>query len=151
ARMALDDSGTLTSRVDADLSGLSSNLTHRTLLVVGTGLNHLFDVWGHTLTTLHNKTRPPNDADLSLATFGYWTDNGAVYYYHFEPQLGYAGTLLAVRNEFAQRGIPLGYLQLDSWWYPKGPSARWDDTSGGIYQYRAAPDLFPDGLASFQQ
>jgi hypothetical protein len=114
-------------------------------------LNHLFDTWGQLLTDLHGKTRPANDADLTLRTFGYWTDNGATYYYHFEPQLGYAGTLLAVRHEFDQRGIALGYLQLDSWWYPKGPNARWDDTSGGIYQYRAASDLFPAGLAAFQQ
>jgi hypothetical protein len=150
AHMSLSDDGTLTSTVAADMSSLSGPLTHRTLLVVGTGLNHLFDTWGQTLTTLHGKTRPPNDADLTLEKFGYWTDNGATYYYHFEPSLGYAGTLLAVRHEFDQRGIALGYLQLDSWWYPKGPNARWDDTAGGIYQYRAAPDLFPDGLASFQ-
>ncbi|HEY1293517.1 MAG TPA: hypothetical protein VGJ60_10575, partial [Chloroflexota bacterium] len=151
ARMSLSDDGILTSRIAADLTGLSGPLTHQTLLVVGTGLNRLFDTWGQTLTTLHAKARPPNDADLTLSKFGYWTDNGATYYYHFEPSLGYAGTLLAVRREFDQRGIALGYLQLDSWWYPKGPNARWDDTAGGIYQYRAAPDLFPNGLSSFQQ
>jgi hypothetical protein len=151
ARMDRSGAGALTSSISADLGGLSSGLEHQTLLVVGTGLNHLFDTWGQTLTTLRGKIRPANDADLTLNKFGYWTDNGATYYYHFEPQLGYPGTLLAVRHEFDQRGIALGYLQLDSWWYPKGPNARWDDASGGIFQYRAAPDLFPDGLASFQQ
>jgi hypothetical protein len=150
ARMALAPDGSLTSGVGADLSGLTDKLTHTTVLVVGSGLNHLFDTWGRTLTALHAKTRPPNDADLTLARLGYWTDNGATYYYHFEPDLGYAGTLLAVRRELDQRGINIGYLQLDSWWYPKGPNARWDDTANGIYRYRAAPDLFPDGLASFQ-
>jgi hypothetical protein len=119
--------------------------------VVGPGLNHLFDTWGNTLTALRGKTRPPNDADLTLEKFGYWTDNGATYYYNFEPQLGYAGTLLNVLHEFDQRGIALGYLQLDSWWYPKGANARWDDRTGGIFRYRAASDLFPDGLTSFQQ
>jgi hypothetical protein len=151
SRMALGADGTLTSGLSADLSSLSGSLEHRTLLVVGSGVNHLFDVWGNTLTALHGRARPPNDADLTLGTFGYWTDNGASYYYHFESRLGYAGTLLAVRHELEQRGINLGYLQLDSWWYPKGPNARWDDTAGGIYRYRAAADLFPDGLASFHQ
>jgi hypothetical protein len=28
---------------------------------------------------------------------------------------------------------------------------RWDDRNGGIFRYRAAADLFPDGLPSFQQ
>jgi hypothetical protein len=151
SRMAVNPDGSLSSGLSADLGGLSGSLEHQTLLVVGSGLNQLFDTWGNALTTLHARPRPPNDADLLLRTFGYWTDNGASYYYHFEPGLGYAGTLLAVRHELEQRGIQLGYLQLDSWWYPKGPNARWDDTSGGIFRYRAAPDLFPDGLASFHQ
>jgi len=151
ARMARAADGSLSSGLTANLSGLSGNLTHRTLLVAGTGLNHLFDTWGNALTGLHAKVRPPNDADLTLASLGYWTDNGASYYYHFEPNLGYAGTLLAVRHELEQRGIGIGYLQLDSWWYPKGPGARWDDARDGIYRYRAAPDLFPSGLDSFQQ
>jgi hypothetical protein len=151
ARMTVGNDGSLTSMLNSDLSSLSGSLTHQTVLVVGTGLNRIFDTWGQLLTDVHGKARPPNDADVTLRTLGYWTDNGATYYYHFEPQLGYAGTLLAVRHEFDQRGVALGYLQLDSWWYPKGPSARWDDASGGIFQYRAAPDLFPDGLAQFQQ
>jgi hypothetical protein len=151
SRMALGADGAFSSGLSADLNGLSGSLEHQTLLVVGSGINHLFDAWGNTLTSLHARARPPNDADLTLGTFGYWTDNGASYYYHFEPSLGYAGTLLAVRHELEQRGINLGYLQLDSWWYPKGPNARWDDTAGGIYRYRAAADLFPNGLASFHQ
>ena len=150
ARMALGAAGMLTSGIDAGVANLPSGFTSSTLLVVGNGPNHLFDVWGQTLTTLHARTRPANDADLTLEKFGYWTDNGATYYYHFEPSLGYEGTLLNVRREFDSRGIALGYLQLDSWWYPKGATARWNDTSGGIFRYRAAPDLFPDGLANFQ-
>jgi hypothetical protein len=151
ARMARGADGSLSSGIAADLSGLSGSLKHQTLLVAGSGLNHLFDTWGNTLSALHAKVRPPNDADLTLSSLGYWTDNGATYYYHFEPDMGYTGTLLAVRHELEQRGIGIGYLQLDSWWYPKGPDARWDDGRDGIYRYRAAPDLFPAGLASFQQ
>ena len=150
ARMSLDG-GTLRSGIDAGVKDVPAGFTHQTLLVAATGINHAFDVWGQVLTTLHNKTRPANDADLTLNKFGYWTDNGAIYYYHYEPDLGYAGTLLAVKRDLDQRTIPVGYLQLDSWWYPKGPNMRWDDTSGGIYRYRASPDLFPNGLPAFQQ
>jgi hypothetical protein len=150
ARMSLADTG-LTSGIDSAIAELPAGYTHQTLLVLGTGPNQLFDTWGNALTTLRKKVRPANDADLTLEKFGYWTDNGATYYYHFEPQLGYAGTLLGVKHEFDQRGIALGYLQLDSWWYPKGPSQRWDDREHGIYRYRAAADLFPEGLPTFQQ
>jgi hypothetical protein len=150
ARMTLSDAG-LSSGIDPDVGSLPAGFTHQTLLVAGTGPNRLFDAWGSAMTALHGKTRPANDADLTLEKFGYWTDNGATYYYHFEPHLGYAGTLLGVKHEFDQRGIALGYLQLDSWWYPKGPNQRWDDRANGIFRYRAAADLFPDGLPAFQQ
>src|SRR5258708_30705021 len=43
-------------------------------------------------------------------------------------------------------------MQLDSWWYPKGPSGPWqgDGTDrGGESGDGAARDLFPDGLAAF--
>jgi hypothetical protein len=150
ARMTFDGS-TLVSAIDQGVTALPAGYRHETVLTAGTGLNRLFDTWGAAMTALHAKTRPANDADPTLEKLGYWTDNGAIYYYHFEPQLGYAGTLLAVKREFDQRGITLGYMQLDSWFYPKGPSMRWDDRGNGIFRYRAAADLFPDGLPSFQQ
>jgi hypothetical protein len=150
ARMTLGDVG-VSSGIDAAVPELPAGFTHQTLLVAGGGLNRVFDTWGAAMTALHAKARPANDADLTLEKFGYWTDNGATYYYRFEPELGYAGTLLAVKNEFNQRGIAIGYLQLDSWWYPKGPAQRWDDKEHGIFRYRAASDLFPDGLTAFQQ
>jgi hypothetical protein len=150
ARMTFDGAS-LVSGIDQGVTALPAGYTHQTLLVAGTGPNRLFDTWGAAMTALHAKNRPANDADLTLEKLGYWTDAGAMYYYHFEPQLGYAGTLLAVKHEFDQRGIALGYMQLDSWFYPKGPSMRWDDRNTGIFRYRAAADLFPDGLPSFQQ
>jgi hypothetical protein len=150
ARMAFNEAG-LSSGIDSSVARLPAGYTEQTLLVTGSGPNQMFDTWGTAMLALHNKTRPANDADLTLAKLGYWTDNGAAYYYHFEPQLGYAGTLLAVKRDFDQRGIALGYLQLDSWWYPKGPAMRWDDLADGIFRYRAAADLFPDGLPAFQQ
>src|SRR6201999_675477 len=62
----------------------------------------------------------------------------------------YEQTLTAIKADFAAQGIPLGYLQLDSWFYPKGASDTWDG-SGGVYQYFAAPALFPQGLAGVQE
>jgi hypothetical protein len=150
ARLTLTDA-TLSSGIEPAVATLPAGFSQQTILAVGRGPNALFDAWGSALTTLRGKTRPANDADLTLEKFGYWTDNGAAYYYHYEPSLGYPGTLLAVKREFDQRGIALGYLQLDSWWYPKGPNQRWDDKESGIFRYRAATDLFPDGLPAFQQ
>jgi hypothetical protein len=92
---------------------------------------------------------------VTLKYLGYWTDNGAAYYYNFERSKGYEGTLLGVRDDFVRMGLPLGYMQLDSWWYRKGESADWnpkpDQWNFGIHTYEAHPELFPDGLASFRE
>ncbi|HEX3875406.1 MAG TPA: hypothetical protein VHW24_00375, partial [Bryobacteraceae bacterium] len=91
-----------------------------------------------------------NDADLSLRSLGYWTDNGATYYYKTAASQTYPATLNAVKADFERQGIRLGYVQLDSWFYPKGVNYDWSDGNDGIAQYVADSTLFPMGLASFQ-
>ena len=142
------------SRINPAIKSIPQGLAHRTLLVVANGINRAFDAWGRALTDLNGKTRPANDADPSLKSLGYWTDNGAEYYYDWEPSLGYTGTLLAVKDEYAKAGVSLGYMQIDSWWYPKGESGDWNPVPSqwtqGIARYEAHPDIFPKGLKAFQ-
>ncbi|MBN1308516.1 MAG: hypothetical protein JXA18_11395 [Chitinispirillaceae bacterium] len=112
---------------------------------------------GRELTALNGKRRPANDADVSLEKCGYWTDNKATYYYKYESSRGYEGTLIAVKDAFDKADIRLGYMQLDSWWYPKGPEQSWEkgtgssDFANGCWVYRAHPELFPNGLADFKR
>ena len=144
-------SGGIISGINSLITTLPAGFFHKTLLVIGTGINNVIQTWGHTLTTLEGKIRPANDDGIALNTLGYWTDHGAYYYYNYDPTLGYEGTLQAVYNSFKQAGIPLGYMQLDDWWYPKGPKDIWSARNYGIYTYNADPNLFPNGLLAFQQ
>ncbi len=141
---------TMTSGISSSIASLPTGFTHGTWLVFGNGITRTQNAWGEILQRINRKTPVANDADVVLKRFGYWTDNGATYYYKFIPSLGYEGTLLALRDRFRQMGVPLGYMQLDSWWYPKhkGFSAAGDN---GAMIYRADPTIFPDGLASFHQ
>ena len=143
--------GELASGISPQISTLPAGFHHQTLLVVEAGINRAFERWGGMLTALGGKRRPANDADLSLNRLGYWTDNGASYYYHAADSLSYEETLAAVKSNFDQLGIPPAYLQLDSWFYPKGVNAAWNDGGGGIYQYTAATPPFNTSLSSFQQ
>jgi hypothetical protein len=148
--------GEIESRISPRIANIPRGLAHRTLLVVANGINHAYDDWGRALTDLNGKTRPANDSDPSLKSLGYWTDNGAGYYYDWESSLGgYTGTLLAMKNEFAKAGVSLGYMQLDSWFYPKGESGDWNPApmqwTQGINRYEAHPDIFPKGLVGFQK
>ncbi len=136
-----------------------------TIMVFGHGIENTFSQWGRALTTSFHRPHTANNADPLLKYLGYWTDNGAIYYYNFDKTIGYTGTLLAVKKQFASEHIPLHYMQLDSWWYQKSntsvsgrPLGAMNDKIaqgtwnhyGGTMLYKAAPELFPDGLAAFQ-
>jgi hypothetical protein len=155
AHLKLTADGEIESRISPGIGTIPKGLAHRTLLVVANGINHAFDAWGRALTDLNGKTRPANDADPFLKSVGYWTDNGAGYYYDWESPLGYTGTLVAVKDQYTKAGISLGYMQLDSWWYPKGESAYWNPAptqwTQGIARYEAHSEIFPKGLAAFQK
>lgn len=143
--------GEMSGGISAQIASLPAGFEHRTLLVAGPGINRTFDAWGQTLTALAGKTRPANDADATLNQVGYWTDNGATYYYQTAPSMTYEQTLEAVSADFARMGIGLGYVQLDSWFYPKGAGASWSSNGQGIYEYVAANPPFTDGLGGFQR
>lgn len=155
------------SGLEAALRNLPENFSHQTILVVDNGIGNSWNLWGNTLMKLYGKMRPSDDADAVLKYYGYWTDNGAYYYYNYDTSLGYAPTLLALRKQYKQEGIPLGYMQLDSWWYDKSiydpdgrpdaghknkelPDGPWN-RYGGMMDYSADKFLFPDGLAYFHR
>jgi hypothetical protein len=143
--------GELQSGIAAEIKTLPAGFEHRTMLVIEKGINRAFDTWGQSLLTLSGKQRPANDADPSLNKAGYWTDNGATYYYRMAGTMSYEQTLRAVKTDFDKLGIGLGYVQLDSWFYPKGPQAAWNGNGQGIYQYMGDSALFSAGLSRFQQ
>lgn len=151
ARTWRTDQGAIATGIDPTIPTVPAGTTQQTLLVASHGINNAYQVWGNALTNLQGKVRPSNDADVTLAKLGYWTDNGATYYYKYDPSLGYTGTLQAVKRDWDAQGIPMGYMQLDSWFYPKGPNAQWNDGADGEYLYQAAPDLFPNDLSGFQK
>ena len=155
SQMDESQGGGADSRIVPTIQTLPSGFSHGTLIGLGKGMNQTFEIWGNALLALGGKQRPTSDANVVLAKLGYWTDRGAKYYYKYEPQLGYAGTLLAIRDEFRKLGVTLGYMQLDSWWYPKGANNRWDSVSSALPDgedtYNADKELFPSGLSAFHQ
>ena len=166
AQMHGDGKARIASGLNPQLANLPAGWTHRSLLALGSGIGATVHAWGDALTDLGGKPRPSDNADLLIKYLGYWTDNGAVYYYNYDKDKGYAGTLLALRDHYRQENIPIRYLQLDSWWYqktrtspagheegaknPKLPEGTWN-AYGGTLDYSASPALFPQGLAAFQK
>jgi hypothetical protein len=166
ASMHGDGRAGISSGLKAGITSLPAGFTHQTLVVFGRGVNSAWETWGHALLELEGARRPANDADAGLRYLGYWTDNGASYYYDYDRERGYAGTLQALVDRYRAEAIPIRYLQLDSWWYyktltdpnghtgtpknPELPLGEWN-RYGGLLKYEAHPALFPDGLAAFQR
>lgn len=155
SKMTADQTGKAEIGIDPEIKSMPAGFVHATVLSAGSGVNDAFGAWGATLLALGDKHPAPNTADALLNTLGYWTDNKTVYYYKFDEAKGYAGTLLAVRDELKRLHVPIGYMQIDSWFYPKGPDSNWQSKGTppefGETEYRADKTLFPDGLKKFQQ
>jgi len=166
AKMVGDGSTSIGSSLNDRLKEVPKDLDQDSLMVFGQGICNTWDAWGGAIRNLYDRPAADPDKDILLREFGYWTDNGADYYYNYDTGKGYAATLQAVVDRYRAEGIPLGYMQLDSWWYQKSiddpsgkpggatknaklPAETWN-RYGGTMVYRASPDLFPTGLAAFQ-
>ncbi len=146
--------GSISCGINSDISQLPSGFAHRVILAVTNGINQIYPLWGNTLMAMAGKTPPANDACVELNKIGYWTDNGAAYHYSLpSPASNIGPTLISVINEYASKGIQLGYMQLDSWWYEKGSCQCWLDNWGadGTSLWIPDPALFANGLAAFRQ
>lgn len=115
----------------------------QTVVHFGNRLKKAWFEWGDMLLKNYG-TKRLTDTDPSLKYLGYWTDNGAFYYYNMEVGKNYEQTLLDVKKYAEENYIPYRYLQLDSWWYYKG-------LHGGVKNWTAMPFIFPDGLKKFNQ
>jgi hypothetical protein len=125
--------------------------TQRVLVVSGEGITRTFLKWGELIQAWWGHRPVDPYADVAMSRLGYWTDNGSYYYYRTEPGMNYAETLLAVKKYADESGIPYGYFQIDSWWYPKAEiKERSSHNRGGTLVWEPIPELFPEGLPAFQ-
>jgi hypothetical protein len=154
AQTTRDTGGNVTVGIASQIAMLPAGFETTAVLAADTGINQTYQDWGDALMKLAGKKRNPSDLSADLERLGYWTDNKATYYYSTEKNKDYQTTLKDVNTYFAGLDIPLGYMQLDSWWYPKGSANTWEGSGtnrGGEYLYQADKTLFPNGLGAFQQ
>jgi hypothetical protein len=144
------EGGQIRHGLHGDVASVPAGFTQRFLKVEGRGINATMEAWGERMRQDHGRARTDRYADAGLSTLGYWTDNGAYYYYRTEDGKTFEDTLLDVKAEADTLGIPYGHLQIDSWWYPKRPG-KVPGANGGTITWEPKPEVFPEGLASFRQ
>ncbi|GFN77542.1 non-lysosomal glucosylceramidase [Plakobranchus ocellatus] len=143
-----DDAAILDWGIMGGVDSLPKGFEHKTIAFCSNhSIGHAFEGWGEILKTVYNKTQNVTDfhqtQDLSLTHLGYWTDNGAYYYYNPLPGKDYEVTLLNVQKYANDENIPYRYVQLDSWFYPK-------DTVDAVKTWDATEDVFPKGINELQ-
>lgn len=167
AKMKGDGVHRIASGLNDEVQEYPKGFTYSTIIVLDKGIRQSWDDWGVTLRALYHRKFPDAESDPLLKYYGYWTDNGADYYYNYDTTIGYINTLLKLKQRYKEEGIPLGYMQLDSWWYDKSvydpdgkpvadhknknlPYGAWN-RYGGLMEYKADSFLFPEGLLDFRQ
>ncbi|UJR38301.1 hypothetical protein I4U23_030971 [Adineta vaga] len=128
--------------VIGSMSTIPANYTQSlTVFYSPRGINVGMREWGETMQRAFNRTNQNRLNDLTINYLGYYTDNGGYYYYNTEQGMNYEATMINVAHQIP---LPFHYIQLDSWWYFKG-------IGGGVSQWTARPDVFPDGLVSLHR
>ena len=122
---------------------IPENETLRTILYHGTSLWESFSGWGETLQMMGIGEVKPKSDDVVTNYLGYWTDNGAFYYYNTLPHLNYEDTILEITSNLSA-SLPINYINYDSWWYVKGEDL-------GVKSWTAKEEIFPSGLHSLYE
>ncbi|HET8931555.1 MAG TPA: hypothetical protein VFN21_12920 [Acidimicrobiales bacterium] len=119
--------------------------------------------WGGLLTDRAGTIRPGRWADALAEKVSYWTDNGAAYWYKTEPDddtgRGLAGdvpgSIVAAVDDLRMRDVPIGAVQLDSWFYPHTELRPFDTDDwvvppSPMVAWEAREDILPDGVAALR-
>ena len=155
--------------LNAEVKTLPAGFTESALVAAGPGIIAAYDAWGKALRAHYSRVPAAPDADPTLRTIGVLTDNaGGHYYYNYEyaEGLNYEDSLVRFIARSRTAGLHFGWMQLDSWWYPKSswnpqertapiknsalPAQPWN-RYGGLLEWKADPGVFPKGMAAFHE
>ncbi len=149
---------------EGEIQNIPEAYEHSSLLFFTKGVNKAVVEWCALLYKYYNTTPRDPYADPVVANIGFWTDNGAYYYYRKEKGMNYASTIEYASKIFKELGIPFKYYQLDSWWYQKDMKTFWKippfswlgrliggGAFGGTIVWEEISEEFPEGLEALHQ
>lgn len=148
--------GTVRCGWHGDLDEVPAGFTSELAVVAGPDLRSCLDTWGSMLRTRAGTVRPGRWPDALGSKPSYWTDNGAAYWYRTEPGHDPDGSIVAAVDDLVERGVPLGSVQLDSWWYPHAElrpfdTDEWIVPPTAMIAWEPRPDVLPDGVPALRE
>ncbi|HEY4375918.1 MAG TPA: hypothetical protein VGM93_02125, partial [Acidimicrobiales bacterium] len=147
--------GTVRGGWHGDLDGVPAGFTTDLAVIAGQTTRGCLDAWGRILLERAGTVRPGRWPDALGSRPSYWTDNGAAYWYRTEPGHDAAGSIVAAVEDLRDRGVPLGSVQLDSWFYPHEElrpfdTEEWVVPPSAMVAWEERPDVLPDGVAALR-
>ncbi len=136
-----------------DLDDIPAGTTSRLGVFVGDSPRRLLDAW---VGCLDVAPRLPVDHDTLGRRVSYWTDNGAAYWYRTEPHpdgtpRSVTETLVDAVASVEEASVPIGAVQVDSWFYPHQTTRPFDTDDwivppSGLADWAPRADILPDGF-----
>lgn len=141
-----------------DLAHVPAGFSSTLAVLAGDSPGQLLEQWAAMLDVVE---RLPVDHDRLGREVSYWTDNGAAYWYRTEPHpsgdpRSVTETLTDAVSSVEASGVPVGAVQLDSWFYPHEHTRPFDTDEwvvppSGLVDWSPRQDILPDGLDPLRQ
>lgn len=148
--------GTIRCGWQGDLDRVPAGFTAELAFVLAPTARGALDRWGRILLERAGTVRPDPWSDALGAEPSYWTDNGAAYWYRTEPGHDVAGSIVAAVDDLRADGVPVGAVQLDSWFYPHVDlrpfdTDEWIVPPSAMVAWEPRPDVLPDGIPALRE
>ena len=132
-----------------DLDEVPAGFGSSLAVLAGDSPRSLLERWADRLDV---SPRLPVDHDALGRSVSYWTDNGAAYWYRTEPPRTVTETLADAVASVEAAGVPIGAVQLDSWFYPHESTRPFDTDDWvvpptGLVDWAPRADILPEGIA----
>ena len=147
--------GTVRAGWHGDLDSVPAGFRTDLAVIAGTSPRGWLDSWGQLLLDRVGTVRPGRWPDALGSRPSHWTDNGAAYWYRTEPGLDAASSVVSTVDDLRDRGVPIGAVQLDSWFYPHVElrpfdTDEWVAPPSAMVAWEQRPDVLPDGMADLR-
>ncbi len=148
--------GTLRCGWHGDLEAVPAGFTTNLAVLAADGPRAALDAWGRMLLDAAGTVRPGRWPDAVGSRPSYWTDNGSAYWYKTEPGYDVAGSIVAAVDALQANGVPIGAVQLDSWFYPHAElrpfdTEAWVVPPSALTAWDVRPDALLEGIAALRE
>jgi hypothetical protein len=148
--------GTLRCGWHGDLESVPSGFSTDLAVLAADRPRAALETWGRMLLDAAGTVRPGRWPDALGTRPSYWTDNGSAYWYKTEPGHDVTGSIVAAVEGLRADGVPVGAVQLDSWFYPHVDlrpfdTDEWVVPPSALTAWEARSDVLPGGVAALRE